>query len=237
MSTRALAAVLALVGHACGYTVVQAGPPFGAERVAVVPFVEDEALGVAADLATELAQRLAGSGVALTTDRAGADAVLSGRIEPLGVGAAPVSSPSVPMTLFHLTLVANVTLTRGKAELWRARVVASDDYQALDPGSYAQLSGADLGSESRRREALRRASRSLARAIAEQLALASATTLTPAIAPPRPTPTPASPVPKATTPPPAGSTASPGSAPASPATGVPAVPATPPGATAPSPPG
>lgn len=157
----------------CGYAIVQTGPVFGAQEIAVVPFVEDEPVGIAGDLATALAERLAAAGITLTPSRDRAGAVLSGRIVAVGTSTAPISDPTLPITIYRVNLVVLATLTRGKQELWHTQVVLNDDFL---PNLNNTEPAADLGTEANRRESLLRIIRSLAQSLTDQLRIAAAVT-------------------------------------------------------------
>jgi hypothetical protein len=174
----ALAAFAGAALPGCGYKLVRPCAPFGASPVAVVPFLEDEPVGIAPDLAQALAELLAASGATLTNDRHAADAVLTGRV--LTITTAPVANPSATIQMYRVTVTLLATLTRGKTELWRSQLTVSDDFLPATPAPLAPTT--ELATEANRREALRRLARAAAQSLADQLRLASATA--PAPAPP-----------------------------------------------------
>src|SRR5687768_7898377 len=75
-----LALALAWSATGCGYGLMHGAAPFGAQRVAVVPFAEQQPIGMAPEMAGHLARLLAAGGVTLVLDQGEADAVLTGRI-------------------------------------------------------------------------------------------------------------------------------------------------------------
>ena len=142
-----------------------AGQPFGLHRIALVPFVEDVPVGIAGDLAADLAQEIGAHGVALSLDPAAADAVLTGRV--LSAHTAPPPAASVPS--YRVTLVVLATLHKSKEQIWSTQISIADDFL---PGS---VPDEPLSTEANRREALRRLSREAARTLVAQLRRAAAT--------------------------------------------------------------
>ena len=169
-----LAALAIAHGGGCGYALVQNDKLFGARAIAVVPPVEEEPIGIAGDLAAALAMRLSATGIHLTTNRASADAVLSGRIIAANISTAPVRDPSLPViTIYRVNLVVLATLNRGDKELWHTQVSLTDDFL---PSLVSGEPATDLGTEANRREALSRLTRSAAQDIVDQLRVAAALT-------------------------------------------------------------
>jgi outer membrane lipopolysaccharide assembly protein LptE/RlpB len=169
--TAVVAATLAVAG--CGYAVIQNRTLFGAHTIALVGFVEDEPIGIAGDLSTMLASRLAASGVTLSNDADHADAVLTGRILSAGTTTAPIRDPTLPITIYRVNLVVLATLSRGKTEVWRAQVAVSDDFL---PSLVNTESAADVATEANLHEAVLRLLRNVAQNLTEQLRVVAAVT-------------------------------------------------------------
>lgn len=168
-----LGILTAVVANGCGYALVQNHGFFGAETIAVVGFIEDEPVGIAGQLSTEVALRLAAAGARLSSDPTGADAVLSGHIVAAGTTTAPIRDPTLPISIYRVNLVVQATLTRGKVELWRTQVALSDDFL---PSLVAGDPAADLGTEANRHEALLRLVRNVAQNLIDQLRVVAAVT-------------------------------------------------------------
>jgi hypothetical protein len=148
----------------CGYSVVQNRQPFGLTTIAVVPFAEDEAVGIAADLAQELSQQLAAGGTGLALSESGADGVLSGTVLAARTGNSPVSRIGQMAPSSSLVVMLDVVLRSHGREVWRRTVNVADDY--LPGGGY---NTALLATETNRREALRRIAGEAARQIYKEL--------------------------------------------------------------------
>ncbi len=156
----ALCLALSLAG--CGYAVMSAQAPFGAESLAVVPFAEYDAVGMSADLAQQLSQLLAAGGVTIVTSRAGADAVLSGEVVGASTSTNPIRDSASAVTFYYLNVSIQAHLFRGKKQVWTTRVDVSEPF--------LPASGA-LPTEATRREALRRLTSRAARELHDRLVL------------------------------------------------------------------
>jgi hypothetical protein len=167
MSGRAVASVLLVFGvSACGYRPLVSATPFGAERLAVLPFLEDEAVGIAPDLVQELSALFAEGGTRLTSDRQGADAVLTGKVKRSA--ASPTPNLSRVISSYELTVEIDARLVRGEKTVFATTLSATDDYLA-DP---SDTRSSPLATEANRREAVRRLARVLARRLYDRLAMA-----------------------------------------------------------------
>jgi len=166
---------------ACGYQVLRGDRPFGASRVALVPFAEDVPVGLSPELASALAQQLAAEGMSIILDEQAADAVLSGRV----VTSRTVQSPSsgvgarVPAYDIRVKIVAWLNDKAGK-ELWRTEVELGEAFlPSIRPSGEVDVNGTLkpndnvlLETEANRRRALLRLADVAARTITERLAIA-----------------------------------------------------------------
>jgi hypothetical protein len=157
-------ALVVLAG--CGYAPLVTAAPFGAQRIAVLPFLEDEAVGIAPDLLQELSTLLAQGGTTLTVDRQHADAVLTGTVTESR--AAPAPGFASVVSSYELSIVVKAKLVRADDTLFTTTVTATDDYLTSRDGT----TSAPLLTEANRREAVRRLARTLARQLYDQLAMA-----------------------------------------------------------------
>jgi outer membrane lipopolysaccharide assembly protein LptE/RlpB len=162
---------LCLFASACGYTVVGAAPPLGMSRVAVVPFDELTPVGMAPHLATALAAELAASGLAITTDAAGADGVVTGMVTSATTTGSPTSGdPAATVQAYRLAVTIDARLNdRAGAERWRATLALGEDFLAsLNTGPTGPVE-----TEAARRRALHRLAERFAREIHTRLVVAS----------------------------------------------------------------
>jgi hypothetical protein len=157
---------------ACGYTVVRSRAPFGAGRIALLPFQEEAPVGLSADLSAALSQRLAAGGVQLSHDPNTADAVLGGTILSERTFASPVRDPAASIPAYTIMVRIRAHLLRRGETLWSAELEASETFlpSSSDTPKQTQL----LETEANRRRALHRLAEQMARAIHEQLTLESA---------------------------------------------------------------
>lgn len=166
MATALAVAACGLYSASCGYSVVQTHAPFGAHRIAVVPFAEAEAYGIAADLARELANELAAGGVDLVGSEDAADAVLTGEITTVRIDPAVTAG----ISNYRLTLVATMQLKCKQGTTWGTQVAVQEDY--LPPMRTGRAF--TLATEANRREGLGRAALAAARELRAQLVAAGA---------------------------------------------------------------
>jgi hypothetical protein len=162
-----LALALAWGAGGCGYHVVSGAAPFGAHTLAVVPFAEQQPLGLAPEMAAHLGRLLAAGGVHLALDEAEADAVLTGTI-------VATHAPSTTLKTVQIytvgTLVHAELRDAHGARLWAGDVTLREDFLPTDPIQDIQ----PLVSETNRRTALRRLAERAAVAVHEALVVASA---------------------------------------------------------------
>jgi outer membrane lipopolysaccharide assembly protein LptE/RlpB len=164
-----LAPLWALGLAACAYNVVSGSAPFGARRIAVVPFVEDEPIGLSADLAAALAERLANDGVQVVSDRELADGVLTGRVVSASTQRSPAVGSQTAVPAYDVTTRVEAVLNRGDRVVWRAALSLREDFLASQTGTDTQI----LATEANRRRALHRIVEQLARELHQRLVLAS----------------------------------------------------------------
>ncbi|MBN1960812.1 MAG: hypothetical protein JW841_07675 [Deltaproteobacteria bacterium] len=157
--------------NSCGYNLVHNQSLLNAKTIAVAGFIEDQPIGIAGDLATAIAQRLAASGVFITNDTNKADAVLSGRIISANITTAPIRDPNQPIEIYRLSFTVLATLTSNNNELWRGQVTLADDF--LPSLSHNEPAN-DLHTEANRHEALLRLVGSVAQNLVDQLRTISA---------------------------------------------------------------
>jgi outer membrane lipopolysaccharide assembly protein LptE/RlpB len=163
-------AALALLIASCGYTVVRGDAPFGAHRIAVIPFQEDEPIGLSTELSRELAVLLAADGVHVTANAESADGVLTGVVLAAASSISPVAA-SGRIPAYRLRVVVRARLIDGERELWTASVNANDSF--LPSESPASVETQTLETEANRRRALGRLAVSIARDLHQQLVIAS----------------------------------------------------------------
>ncbi len=151
---------------ACGYQPLVTAAPFAAQRLVVLPFLEDDAVGLAPDLAQELSTLLARGGATLTVDRDAADAVVTGMITRVRAEATPGLTSLV--SAYELTVEVSMRLVQKDATLFATTLSATDDYRA----SAADEPQSPLYTEANRREAVRRLAARLARQLYDRLSMA-----------------------------------------------------------------
>lgn len=154
----------------CAYSLVGTKAPFGAHRIAVVPFVEDEPIGLSAQLATALVERLASDGVRVVLRRETADGVLTGRIISASTRPNPSSGLGSAAPAYDVTARVEAELHRGDKVVWRTLLDAREDFLASQSSTDTQT----LEIEASRRRALHRMVEQLARELHERMVLADA---------------------------------------------------------------
>jgi len=163
-SLASLVAFASLAG--CGYTSLHHGTPYGVRRLALVPFGEQQPLGMSPDLAHALALELAACGVELVPSRSDADGVLSGEVTNIMTLPSTVGSG---VAAYGVRALVGATLNVGGRVVWTTAQWVADDYQ---PGSGGLEYS--LATEANRREAVRRMAVAAAQQIRTALVLAAA---------------------------------------------------------------
>lgn len=154
--------VLLLITASCGYRALTSATPFNATSVTIIPFHENEPVGLSQSLANYLAIQLAQSGVALSKSLKPTGAILSGNIKSAAIVATPTSAVDSAIPSFQINLKLAVKLKDAKGRiLWKKSYTLSDSFlQDLNKESESVLV-----TESNRRVALNR----LSQAAAEQI--------------------------------------------------------------------
>lgn len=167
----------ALAMWGCGYSVVGSRTIFGAHTIVVMPFVETQPLGLAPTLLQELSTLMATGGVALSTQRNQADAVLTGEIKNLST--APEVAPSAAanggsaVISYRLNAVIEAKLFVRGRQVWSTSLPVNDSFLPAPASNNAQVVLAQsLTTEAYRREALVRIAQSAAFQLHEQMAVA-----------------------------------------------------------------
>jgi len=160
----------ALVGLlSCGYQPLASGHPFGVSVVTLVPFGEETAVGLSPDLASALGRELAARGVALTSNRADADAVLAGRVVSSQTALSPVAGVGAPIPAYDLRLQIVAWLhDRQGRELWRTTIDLEDRFLPSPNAGPARL----LETEANRRRTLLRIAERAARMVVDRMGMA-----------------------------------------------------------------
>lgn len=159
-----MALLLGIIG--CGYQVVRGDQLFGRTRLAVLPFYETSAMGMAPDMMLHLSRMLAASGMQVTPDRAQAGGVVDGT---LSFSTVP-SASRAGITTYQV--VANV-----HAELQDplGAVLWTHDTQLRE--EFMPVSGQDIQpllTETNRRTAVRRLAEKAAALVHEALLVGAA---------------------------------------------------------------
>lgn len=162
-------AVAALV-LSCGYTSIR-GPVFGAERVAVLPFAENQPIGVGADLAEQLGKLLAADGVRLSSSETRADAILRGTVVRTYARASPTARGGA-IAAFSLHLSVRAELLGKNGEILWADTVSEESNFLSSPDTAVD---GTLQTEANRRRALYRLAGELAAQLHSNLRAASTT--------------------------------------------------------------
>lgn len=126
--------LMMLAGQGCAYSLLGSEAPYQVRRIAVIPFAENVAVGISADLASALATRLAAHGLHLTTDVKTADAILSGTVLSGGSQGSPTPVGGV-VGAYRLVANCVVTLTQPDGTvLWKSNFTFGEDFiAATDP--------------------------------------------------------------------------------------------------------
>jgi len=155
----------------CGYHFIDASAPYGVATMVVVPFQENEPVGLSQSLARELAILLAQRGVSIRTSSTERSGRLQGVITSSHVSPAPTSSvdTSVPSYRLRITVKAHLTGPDGDS-LWKKSYTLNDTF--LSASGYSPETA--LVTESQRRKAMFRLGQEFSKRIVEDLALTSA---------------------------------------------------------------
>lgn len=166
---RLAAVLLGALQLQCGYRMLRSDAPFGASRIAVMPFVEQQPIGLTAELSHNLLQRLAQGGVDVVTDSRRAQAILTGTLSLYTVPGATLQA----VQLYNVDAVVHAELidTQGQI-LWQQDVTVRESFLPPDPGQAPQ----PLTIESRRRVALARLAERAAHALHDALVVAGSAT-------------------------------------------------------------
>lgn len=165
--TKSAALLLLCLLSACGYRVLSAAKPFGAQRVAIVPFMETQPIGISPDMAAHLNRLLAASGMEITGNLAEADAQLTGRIHIFNAPSNSVNA--VQIYTAGINLHAELK-DRWGTRLWSGDFSLKEDFLPTDPTMDVQ----PLISETNRRTALRRLAEAAAQKIQSALVVDAA---------------------------------------------------------------
>ncbi len=151
---------------ACGYRLLSSPTPFNASSVTIIPFHENEPVGLSPLLSNYLSLQLAKSGVALSNSTTDTGATLSGYIKSAGIVATPTSALESAIPSFQISLKLAVKFEDAKGRiLWNKSYTLTDSFlQDLkrEPESV-------LVTESNRRVALNRLAQSAAEQICSDL--------------------------------------------------------------------
>jgi len=162
--------VVLLTSASCGYRPLSSATPFNATSVTIIPFHENEPVGLSQSLANSLAIQLAQSGVALSKSLKPTGATLSGNIKSAAIVATPTSAVDSAIPSFQINLKLAVKFKDSKGRiLWQKSYTLSDSFlQDLDrqPDSV-------LVTESNRRVALTRLSQAAAQQIHSDLMISN----------------------------------------------------------------
>ena len=121
-----LAPLLLLIGG-CGYYLVHLDAPFGVKTICVVPFVEEEPLGLSPALTAKLSTLLAAEGLVLTTDRSAADGVLTGRIVEAGTAGSATNTKQIQIYRFIAKIEAQLVDQDG-TKLWQKTINLEESF-------------------------------------------------------------------------------------------------------------
>lgn len=158
--------------ESCGYVLVRGNNLFGANTIAVIPFAEEEPVGLTTDLSHALTRLLSQHGMHVTHNQEHAQAILTGAIVSSSTRTSPVSiGARVPAYNIRITIHAWLASPKG-TKSWETRLTLEEGFLAA--GSDTLPDARTLRTESNRTRALLRVSERAARMIHEQLMLASA---------------------------------------------------------------
>ena len=156
--------------NACGYQTVYGKKPFGLSTLALVPFAEEEAIGIAPDIAQELSVRLAAGGMQLVASQDAADGVLTGVVVLARTEASPIAGANTPS--YGLAVLIRAQLANQKGVLWKKDLWVRDDYL---PNRDRTNIAYTLATETNRRQALSRIAIKAAEELHRELLFYSAT--------------------------------------------------------------
>lgn len=171
--TLGLAALLLLVTAttACGYSFLSTAAPFGRSTITVVPFREQQPLGISQSLAHHLALRLAQGGVSVQSSPSTPAATLSGKVVTARVSPSPASAVDVSVPSYRVQVQLQVVLSDDQgATLWKRDYNLQDTFLAAKTGSTPD---SILVTEAYRRRALERLAEESADQIYQDLILSS----------------------------------------------------------------
>ena len=147
--------LLTLLAGACGYRPVSLAHPFGAQSVAVMPFVEHPPVGISDVLAARLGAALRAGGARVATATVDADAVLEGELRV-------TSRPGTTLQAVQVYHVDGVIDARWRgrdgAVCWSGQVSASESFLPQGTPGLRQ----PAATETQRRMALQRLAEALA---------------------------------------------------------------------------
>jgi len=173
---RAIPPLLLLLAAGCGYRVVRGDNPFGAEKIAVIPFAEEEPIGISGVVARELAALLARDGVHIVMSPEHADAVLSGTVLSEQTSKSPVAATGTTVPAYRIAVTVEAHLKRHNEKLWSGQANSRDSFlPARAPQSndwdtqHAQTH--TLQTDANRRQALERLAVDLAHTLHQQLVI------------------------------------------------------------------
>ena len=159
-------ALLLAHGMGCGYQVVRGDQLFGLERIAVLPFYETSAMGMAQDMALHLGRMLEASGMPITPQRDAAAAVLDGT---LTFSTLP-SASRAGISTYQVVANVHAELTdKSGTLLWRTDTQLREEF--------LPVSGQDIQpllTETHRRTAVRRLAEKAAVLVHEALVVGAA---------------------------------------------------------------
>ena len=166
---RYILGTLLLLLTGCGYRLLSSPTPFNASSVTIIPFHENEPVGLSPILANYLSLQLAQSGVALSNSSNDTGATLTGYIKSAGIVATPTSALESAIPSFQINLKLTVKLEDAKGRtLWNKAYTLTDSFlQDLkrEPESV-------LVTESNRRVALNRLAQLASEKICSDLMIA-----------------------------------------------------------------
>ena len=158
--------VLLLISASCGYRSLSSATPFNVSSITIIPFHENEPVGLSQSLANYLAIELAQSGVTLSKSTPPTGAILSGNIHSASMSATPTSAVDRTIPSFQINLRLSVTLEDAKGRiLWKKSYGLSDSFLQ----DFRKEPESVLVTESNRRVALNRLSQVAAKQIYSDL--------------------------------------------------------------------
>jgi outer membrane lipopolysaccharide assembly protein LptE/RlpB len=136
--TLGLAALLLLVTAVtgCGYTFLSTAAPFGRSTITVIPFREQEPVGISQSLAHHLALRLAQGGVSVQSSPSTSAATLSGKVISARVSPSPASAVDVSVPSYRVQVQLQVVLSDNQGTiLWKRDYNLKDTFLAAKTAS------------------------------------------------------------------------------------------------------